>query len=512
MNPVIALLGAAVAFSVIYLFAYEAGRARMRAWRGAAKAAGLADLVAADVLGVATGLTARLGLLRVSFERYQRGRSEKGTRIVIDGLGHPSYEFALRKEGMGSAIEKAFGEREIEIGDREFDRKAYVHGSPRVVHAILDAETRRLVGELIDGRISTEDPGEPLEGRVAVSDGALRAEIPESSFRPGGQRLPGALRTLLAAARRLVLPDDIPARLAHSVRADPLPEVRLANLLTLAREFPAYAATQEALRAACEDSDHEVRLRAALALGDDGREVLLGLASSAEADDRQTARAVSALGEHLAPEQAEQVLGQALRSKRRATARAAVAALGERGGSEVVTALAAALVEEDDELVEAVATALGATGEASAEAPLVAAFDRHGPAVWTAIAAALGRVGTAGAVAPLRTMASRYPFDLGLRRASRQAIAEIQSRLTGATPGQLALADGDAGQLSLAEEDAHGRVSVVSEDEADAETEGAPDLEGQWPADETSGESATAPDEESAVTPSPPPPERPEKA
>jgi hypothetical protein len=365
MNPLLILLGAGVAFSIIYLFAYEAGRARMKAWREAASAAGLADPVASDVLGVQTGLTARLGLLRVSFERYQRGRSEKGTRIVIDGLGHPSYEFALRKEGVGSAIEKAFGEREIELGDRAFDRRAYVHGSPRVVHAILDAETRRIVGELIDGRIVTEDPGEPLEGRVAVSDGALRAELPESRFRPGGRRLPGALRTLLAAARRLVLPDDIPARLAHNARADPRPEVRLANLLTLAREYPAYAATQEALRAAGEDSDHEVRLRAALALGDEGREVLLALAVSGEADDSQTARAVSALGEHLTREQAEQVLAQALRSKRRATARAAVGALGDRGGSDAVAALAAALAEEDNELVKAAATALGATGEAS---------------------------------------------------------------------------------------------------------------------------------------------------
>ena len=35
----------------------------------------------------------------------------------------------------------------------------------------VDAETRRLVGELIDGRIATEDPGEPLEGRVDPKQG-----------------------------------------------------------------------------------------------------------------------------------------------------------------------------------------------------------------------------------------------------------------------------------------------------------------------------------------------------
>jgi HEAT repeat protein len=483
MSPLFALLGAAVAFSIIYLLAYEGGRARMRAWREAASDAGLADPVATDVLGVPTGLTARRGLLRVSFERYQRGRNEKGTRIVIDGLGHPSYEFALRKEGVGSAIEKALGEREIEVGDPEFDSRAYVHGSPRVVHAILDAETRHLMGELIDGRIATEDPGEPLEGRVTVSDGALRAEIPESTFRPGGRRLSGALHTLLAAAERLALPDDIPARLAHNAGADPLWEVRLASLSTLGRDYPTYTATREALLTACEDTHSEVRLRAALALGDEGREVLLDLASNAAADDTQAARAVMALGDHLALEQAQEVLSQALQSQHRATARAVVGVLGDRGGDEVVPPLAAALAgaSGDGELAEAVATALGATGEASAEAPLVAALDRHGPTAGGAIAAALGRVGTAGAVAPLRTMAARYPFDLGLRRAARQAIAEIQSRLTGATPGQLALADADVGQLSLADEDAQGRVSVVTEAPADAEMDGAGDEESAVP-------------------------------
>ena len=53
------------------------------------------------------------------------------------------------------------------------------------------------------------------------------------------------------------------------------------------------------------------------------------------------------------------------------------------------------------------------------------------------------------------------PHNLGA--AARQAVAQIQSRLTGATPGQLALADGDAGQLSLAAEDAHGWVSMEGE-------------------------------------------------
>jgi hypothetical protein len=53
-----------------------------------------------------------------------------------------------------------------------------------------------------------------------------------------------------------------------------------------------------------------------------------------------------------------------------------------------------------------------------------------------------------------------------MRRAARQAIAEIQARLTGAEPGQLSLAGGEAGALSLADEaGAPGRLSLAEDAE-----------------------------------------------
>jgi hypothetical protein len=85
-------------------------------------------------------------------------------------------------------------------------------------------------------------------------------------------------------------------------------------------------------------------------------------------------------------------------------------------------------------------------------------------------------------------MSDRFQFDLGLRRTSRQAIAEIQSRLTGATPGQLAIADGGSGQLSLAEERGEGRVSMADEVPTDAEADV------QWPTDVDSEGSAQSSD------------------
>jgi len=77
-------------------------------------------------------------------------------------------------------------------------------------------------------------------------------------------------------------------------------------------------------------------------------------------------------------------------------------------------------------------------------------------------------------VLPLREAESRYPRDRELRLAVNQAVTDIQSRLSGASRGQVSLAEGatghvslaegsDAGRLSLAETEA-GRLTVAGED------------------------------------------------
>lgn len=84
-----------------------------------------------------------------------------------------------------------------------------------------------------------------------------------------------------------------------------------------------------------------------------------------------------------------------------------------------------------------------------------------------AAAEALGRIGSAPAVPALKEAAATNRLDFSLQRAVRQAIAEIQSRLPGASPGQLSLDGAVAGDLSLVDEDPRGRVSMSqSGDEA----------------------------------------------
>jgi hypothetical protein len=126
---------------------------------------------------------------------------------------------------------------------------------------------------------------------------------------------------------------------------------------------------------------------------------------------------------------------------------------------DMVSPLCKALDSPDTDVACAAARLLGLTGGEAAETALIAALEHDAPLVQRAAATALGRCGSAAAVKPLLAVDGPYQ----LRPAARQAIAEIQSRLTGATPGQLALADGDAGQLGLAEESPEGRVALADE-------------------------------------------------
>jgi HEAT repeat protein len=216
----------------------------------------------------------------------------------------------------------------------------------------------------------------------------------------------------------------------------------------------------EALRNACSDPSPQIRLRAAKELGAEGRGILIELAEGL-ADDEMSAQAVSALGSELPSERTIDLLVHALRRRLLQTARACVEVLGRTGPAAVDT-LAKVIAREKGELSVAAAAALGETGSASAEPPLILALQREQADLQVAAASALGRVGSSAAVLPLKEAAERFSRDPDLRRATRQAIAEIQSRVQGASPGQLSLAGGEAGQLSLAEAEA-GQLSLAGD-------------------------------------------------
>jgi HEAT repeat protein len=264
------------------------------------------------------------------------------------------------------------------------------------------------------------------------------------------------LQSLLALVRRLARPADPAFCLVKNAREDPLESVRLVNLKLLVREYPGKPATLETLRAALSDPGYGLRFRAASELGAEGQDTLLEIAADGSAPQSTQVGALRAVGARLPLESALEALSHALRTRRVQAAEACLVTLGLLGGPDVVDPLARVLALERGRLAATAARALGLSGQPAAETPLVAGLQRQEVALASAVA--LGKVGSVAAVEPLRKAESAASDD-SLRRAAREAVAEIHSRLSGASPGQLSLTEEEAGQVSLAEDET-GRVSL----------------------------------------------------
>jgi hypothetical protein len=364
----------------------------------------------------------------------------QSNRIVVVALGPPDF-MSVKILPQPLFLAK----RDLEIGDSHFDSKFFIEGPLPLVLALLNEEMRRLLYEV------------GTKSRVEISSGGLQAEC--STF-----KLRSVLSLLLTIAQRLTLSIDVPRRLAENARWDPAAGVRLQNLIVLAREFPGEPETVATLRTACYDPSYNIRLWAAKELGTEGHSFLFELAESLVVDDAVSAEAVSILGRELPFERLKAFLDQSSREHRPATARACLVAFGQSGDPAAVGTLAEIMTLEN-ELATAAAQALGKTGSLAAEPSLIYALGSELADLRAAAVNALGHVGSTEAVIPLQEAAERSWHDLELRRAIRQAIAEIQSRLPGAAPGQLSLSGAEAGQLSLAIDPA-GQLSLrAPEDE-----------------------------------------------
>ena len=419
--------------------AYGRRRTRRRQvfWREVATASGLQ---AVDDVGLA--VRGRLGKLSARLGEHADG-SNGFTEIEISG-SRLAHRLTLRPRISSSS-------KEVETGDDAFDDAVGVEGPAAVALAILDARTRLEVRSLIHGPLEVEGHAPlPVTGRV--DRGLLRIWVPSSG---GREQLVAAVRAGLALAAHLVAPADVALRLSTNLIHEPKAAVRRRILLTLLREFPSQEATLASVQTARDDTDAEVRLRAGIALGTEGRAVLLEVAAGKKAGDKAGARAVAALGESLTLDEATALFRRACQTVRVHTARACLGAIG-RHGRKAIPLLSEALVAP--ELADHAARALGATNDPSAEAALLRALVEGPRVVRPAAAKALGRVGTRDAVAALREAEA----DAELRPVARQAIAQIHSRLAGAGQGQLSIAEEQAGQLSIADDTA-GRLSLGPE-------------------------------------------------
>ncbi|HEX4966235.1 MAG TPA: HEAT repeat domain-containing protein [Thermoanaerobaculia bacterium] len=407
------------------------GRRRLRVWQHAA-ASGHLQVVEAASSSARLKLVARAGPLEV---RIEAPRSSESSLQVVVVPGLPGFSDVRIRRPLPQM-------RGIEVGDEPFDSTFYVGGPPRLVCALLDAEVRRLLLSM------------NTKGRLEIVDGEIQAETSD-------RQLSYLLPRLLDLGHRFSRPRDVTLRLVRNARRDPVPEVRLQNLILLVREFPENPATVKVLRRAGSDSSPKVRLWAGRELGAEGRDVLMQLAASEE-DDDYSAQAVSALGLELTFEHTRAILVQALRRRHIQTVRACLEVLGRSGTAAAVKALAKVVVREKGEVAVAAAQALGAAGSAAAEPPLIQALQHKKAEVRVAAAKELGRLGSAAAVLPLQEAAERSPRDQEIGEATRQAITEIQSRLPAASPGQLSLAAPEVGRLSLLQAEV-GQLSLATD-------------------------------------------------
>jgi HEAT repeat protein len=417
--------------------AHEALQTQYAAWRQAAAILGLEP----PSLLRGLQLDGSIAGLEVRVEERSQG-SLPITRIIVHGEAYPIIRsIEPRKRHVESLGARLAGGDGVATGDASFDRRVIVHGDAEKVAALLDAPTRHAIGS-----------------GVHLADGILTRTIQRRISSAG--LLARGVRATVALAQRLMADCDVPAQLAANVRHDPISGVRLRNLAQLIRAFPEQA--RPVLRSALRDHDPAVRLCAALALKEKAQGALRSLAKCQQLDEESQVSALAALRAPLLVRQAVRVLEMALGSGRHAVAVAAVRMLGERGGAEAVARLTGLLADDDTELVLASCTALGATCDAAAAPTLIHALASRWPEVRVAAATALGTVGAATGVAPLHAAAAAHPLDFELRRAANAAVAAIQSRIKGAELGQLSLAEGSGGQLSLGSSVPAGQVSLAS--------------------------------------------------
>jgi hypothetical protein len=446
-NLIFPIAGGGISLVVSLVTSLARARGRAMALRNAALASSLVAIQEKRTLAVVTELRGHTERLEVILRGYDRGWFNHGTRIDIDGHGYIPASIELSGWGLDSTVGKALGDEALEIGDPAFDRAVHVRGPDFMLLPLLDDETRSTLRTVV-----------AAGGRTV--NGTIRIEV--NTWSNAG-RIASALAMALHAARRLRPPEDPVERLVKIADTDPCPTVRVRCLDLLRRDYAQDERARIAFRLALRSTDAETRLVGAIGLADDGQAALIDIASDASTEEPLAVRAIAALGARLAPERTASILDNAIQGQRFAVALAAIQALRLVGGPLAVSRLASLLTADATDLAVTAATALASIGDPSAEAPLIAALGSTSNELRLAAAQALGHVGTAVSVAPLHAAADGHLLDLGLRSAAQHAIAAIQARARGASPGQMSLAEGESGQVSLADDDASGRLSVPRE-------------------------------------------------
>jgi HEAT repeat protein len=347
---------------------------------------------------------------------------------------------------------------DVLTGDTVFDDLVEVRGEPSILLALLDREIRQRVSEFVR-----------LGGRLEA--GRLVCCAP-TSYAPG--EIVRALRLGLWLARELSSPGGgVLKRLATNAKSDPLPGVRLWNLLQLHEQFPETREARDASQEDLKDLSPWVRLAAARFLRAEGLEVLEHLARDRALPESAAAEAVSLLAARCPAERAGPVLLTALKTHSGEARRQAVEELGRIRYPAARGPLIVLLERADPRTGAAAAAALaelGALGDVATERTLLKAMESDARELRLAAVRALRALGTTASVEPLLAFLASRRLDAETRYWIREAVAAIQSRLAGAEAGQLSLAatSPGSGWLSVASPGAgHGQLSLLSDRKKD---------------------------------------------
>ncbi len=247
-----------------------------------------------------------------------------------------------------------------------------------------------------------------------------RVHRPLSGSEGDSGEIATAVRDTVELAALLTAPGEAVDHLVQGALRDPAPGIRARCVASLLRHYPDDPEVAAAVGSCLEDPDELVRLAAA------------GGAGARHADTDLLALAIEVLARPSGADQMELQIE-------------AVRALGMLGGAEAESRLGAAL------------------------------RDLPEPELRVAAARALGATGSIAAIPVLRAALARRAYDWPFRAAVLRAVAAIQQRAVGAAPGQLALAEGAAGEVALVEWEDRGALTLAADDTAAVDSAPTPD-------------------------------------
>jgi hypothetical protein len=372
----------------------------------------------------------------------------KGCSLTVDGRGRISHGLELGKENLFTRTMAP----DILTGDSAFDYDVRITGNEALSLAVLNHTTRQVVLRTI------------VAGGAKVERGRIQLLKPRLS------EVERAVPGIVELAKQIEMDDAmVAANLAANAVHDPHQGVRLRNLRVLLDGYRNDEITAPTCRKLLSTAQPDLRLEAAVYLGEEGLDVVTEIARSDTYHEDHRVRAVESLVRASRAEQTGPLLDELLDVRWSRIRRVAINGLGRFRYKPAVPRLQALIRSADPGTAEDIAIALSRIGDPAGEPGLLLLLEHANTRVRTAAVRGLALVGTLAAVEPLMSLTSGLALS-PLAREAKAAIEQIQAqaRISGGEHGQLSVAavsDDHEGALSPAGDTADGQLSLADNPE-----------------------------------------------